>query len=115
MGMITTGLVLLASGVAIAQTGPDAPAFEVASIKQAAPMIGGRIMVRMGGDPSRVDYSNVTLKDVLARAYNLKRRQVHGPDWLDSERFDIVAKVPDGISEDKIPSCCRTCWRNASR
>jgi uncharacterized protein (TIGR03435 family) len=97
-------LAILAAGAALAQTAPDVPTFEVASIKQAAPMTGGRVMVKMGGDPSRVDYSNVTLKDVLARAYNLKRHQVRGPDWLDSERYDITAKVPDGVSKDKIPA-----------
>lgn len=95
-------LALLASG-AYAQTASDAPAFEVASIKPSAPMTGGRMMVKMGGDPGRVDYSNVSLRDVLARAYNLKRHQVQGPAWLDAARFDITAKVPDGVSRDKVP------------
>jgi uncharacterized protein (TIGR03435 family) len=97
-------LVFLAAVTSLAQNAPDTPAFEVASIKPAAPMTGGRLMVRMGGDPSRIDYSNVSLKDVIARAYNLKRFQVHGPAWLDTERFDITANVPDGVSRDKIPA-----------
>ena len=97
-----TGLCVLASLAAFSQGKP--PAFEVASIKQAAPQAAGRMMVRMGGDPGRVDYANVSLKDVLARAYNMKRFQVNGPSWLDSERYDITAKVPDGVKPEEIPA-----------
>jgi uncharacterized protein (TIGR03435 family) len=95
-------LFVLASCVASAQT--EKPAFEVASIKPAAPQQMGRMMVRMGSDPGRVDYANVSLKDVLARAYNVKRYQVSGPSWLDSERYDITAKVPDGVPKEQIPA-----------
>jgi uncharacterized protein (TIGR03435 family) len=95
-------LTLFAAGAAFAQSNP--PAFEVASIKQAAPQTMGRMMVRMGGDPGRVDYANVSLKDVLARAYDVKRYQIMGPSWLDSERYDITAKVPDGVPKEQIPA-----------
>ncbi len=80
------------------------PAFEVASVKPAAPQPQGRMMVRMGGDAGRVDYSNVSLKDVLARAYGVKRYQINGPGWLESERYDITAKVPDGVNPDQVPA-----------
>jgi len=90
---------------ALAQPAP--PAFEVASIKLSAPTTGNRIMVRMGGDPGRVNYTNVSLKDVLARAYDVKRYQISGPSWLDSERYDIVAKVPDGVPKEQIPAMLR--------
>lgn len=100
------GLGFLAAVVTFAQATP--PAFEVASIKAAAPQTQGRMMVRMGGDPGRVDYANVSLKDVLARAFEVKRFQVHGPAWLDSERYDITAKVPDGVKPDQIPAMLRT-------
>src|SRR5262249_21050048 len=29
---------------------------------------------------------------------------ITGPAWLDSERFDITAKVPDGVSKEQIPA-----------
>jgi len=50
-----------------------------------------------------VDYGNVSLKDVLATAYAVKRYQITGPSWLDSERYDITAKLPDGVSRDQVP------------
>ncbi len=100
--LVGAGLGLVAWCAAFGQTNP--PAFEVASIKAAAPQEQGRMMVRMGGDPGRVDYANVSLKDVLARAYNVKRFQISGPSWLDSERYDITAKVPDGVKPEQVPA-----------
>lgn len=95
-------LTLAVACAAYSQGNP--PAFEVASIKPAAPQTMGRMMVRMGGDAGRVDYANVSLKDVLARAYDVKRYQITGPSWLDSERYDITAKVPDGVPKEQIPA-----------
>jgi len=97
-----TGISLCALLTSAAFAQANAPAFEVASVKQAAPQTDGRIMVRMGGDPGRVDYANVALKAVLARAYNVKQHQITGPSWLD-DRYDITAKVPEGVPADKVP------------
>jgi uncharacterized protein (TIGR03435 family) len=58
--------------------------------------------VQMGGDPGMVDYRNVSLKSVIARAYEVKENQVSGPDWLDTERFDIVAKVPPNTPKGQV-------------
>jgi uncharacterized protein (TIGR03435 family) len=103
MKRILTGVSagVLAVSAAFAQSPPS---FEVASIKPAAPQEQGRVMVRMGGDPGRIDYANVALKAVLARAYGVKQYQVSGPSWIDTERFDITAKVPDGVPKEQIPA-----------
>jgi uncharacterized protein (TIGR03435 family) len=70
------------------------PAFEAASVKPSPPITGNNIRVKMGGDPGRVNYSNATLRMVLSRAYNVKMSQISGPDWINTERFEIVATVP---------------------
>jgi len=57
----------------------------------------------MNADGGMLRYSNVSLKDCIRNAYRVKDFQVQGPDWLDSTRFDIVAKLPDGSSQDQIP------------
>jgi uncharacterized protein (TIGR03435 family) len=80
--------------------------FEVASVKPAAPQAGGRVLIgRQGGpgtpDPTRITYTNTALKQFIAVAYNLKPYQLTGPDWLDTERFDIVAKVPAGATKEQ--------------
>ena len=53
------------------------------------------------GDPGRIDYSNVTLKMVLAQAYGVRGDQIQAPDWLNTERFDITAKLnPKATKEE---------------
>src|SRR5579859_7449858 len=86
---------------------PAAPSFEVASVKPAAPK-GEGIRIQMGADNGRINYSFVTLKNILARAYSLTEPQIVGPEWLGSDRYNIVAKIPDGVSKDKIPVMLQT-------
>jgi uncharacterized protein (TIGR03435 family) len=82
--------------------------FEVASIKTSAPLGNGRMMVGSRGgpgtnDPGRVNYSNANLRMLIVNAYGVKFNQVTGgPDWLDSERFDIVAKIPEGATKEQV-------------
>lgn len=90
MRSLATTMLLLAGSAAFAQN----PTFDVASIKPTAPQEMGRIMVRMGGDPGRIDWVNVSLRDVVRTAYGVKDYQVSGPDWMTSARFDIQAKYP---------------------
>src|SRR5437899_965036 len=85
---ILTTLVLLGGGVLGAQT------FEVASIKAAPAQEMNRIMVSMGGDPGRIDYKNVSLRDLVRDAYGVKDYQITAPDWMNSTRFDVQAKYP---------------------
>ena len=101
------GLLALAVCAASAQTPEASPTFDVASVKPAAPMIPGRMMVRMSGgpgtpDPGQLTYTNVAFKNLLMAAYNVKGYQISGPGWLDSERFDIVAKVPQGATKEQF-------------
>jgi hypothetical protein len=76
-----------------AQT-PAAPAFEVASVK---PNKTGDGRVMLGLQPGRFNATNVPLRMLLRQAFNVQDFQiVGGPDWLGSDRFDIIAKAPDG-------------------
>jgi uncharacterized protein (TIGR03435 family) len=82
--------------------------FEVASIKTSTPPAAGPIRLgQQGGpgssNPGRVTYSLSTIRDLIVDAYSVKRNQVSGgPKWLDSLRFDIVAKVPSGTTKDQV-------------
>jgi uncharacterized protein (TIGR03435 family) len=98
---------LFPAAALFAQVPGAAPAFEVASVKPAPPPTGGKFMVQMGGDPGMVDYKNVSLKSLIARAYEMKEYQVSGPDWLDSARFDILAKTPPNTPREQIPAMLR--------
>jgi uncharacterized protein (TIGR03435 family) len=46
----------------------------------------------------------VSLQNLLAQAYRVRNFQISGPGWLDSERFDIVAKLPEEAGEDQLPA-----------
>jgi len=105
---VCTGLALLTAGVVFSQTTAAPPAFDVASVKPAPPPTEGKFMVQMGGDPGMVDYKNVSLKTLVARAYEMKDHQVSGPDWLDSARFDVVAKIPPNTPPGQIPLMLQT-------
>jgi uncharacterized protein (TIGR03435 family) len=99
MRRFATALLLLAGSAAYAA---DGPTFEVASIKATAPQEMGRIMVRMGGSPGRIDWVNVSLRDMLRYAYDVKDYQIVGPDWLGSARFDVDAKYPPDTKREDI-------------
>ena len=96
-------LIIRCSGGAFGQPAAPRPEFEVASIKSAPPQAPGRVSTRMSADPGRLTYTNVSLSDVIGQAYRVQQNQISGPPWLDSERFDITAKIPAGVAKDQIP------------
>jgi uncharacterized protein (TIGR03435 family) len=101
------GLIILTACTAFGQAAADSPMFEAASVKPAEPQTGMGIRVMMRGgpgtpDPGQINYSNVSLKNVLTVAYGVKGYQINGPKWLDSERFDIVAKIAQGSTKEQF-------------
>ena len=96
-------LVIRGSGGAFGQPAAPRPEFEVASIKPAPPQAPGRVSTRMSADAGRLSYTNVSVSDVIAQAYRVQHNQISGPAWLDTERFDIAAKIPAGTAMDQIP------------
>lgn len=91
-----------------------AQTFEVATIKPAAPDRfranldpAAEAMIRFQGGPgtstpTRLTYSGVTLQMMLARAYGVTREQVSGPDWIDADRFDVAAVVPEDANAAQL-------------
>ncbi len=95
-------LIVFLSRGAFGQPTPP-PVFEVASIKPAPPQAPGRVSTRMSANRGRLNYTNVSLRDVIGQAYHLQHGQISGPSWLDTERFDIAGKIPAGAGMDQIP------------
>lgn len=95
--------------IALAGVSPlRAQSFEVASVRRAAsPPAGAGVRDSARGgpgtsDPGQVTYTNLRLKDLLLTAYGLKDYQISGPGWLDSERYDIAAKIPAGTNQEEF-------------
>jgi len=54
----------------------------------------------------------MSLKSLIVYAYQVKPYQVAGPDWLDQERFDVVAKYPAGASKADAPRMLQSLLEN---
>jgi uncharacterized protein (TIGR03435 family) len=74
-------------------------AFEVASIK---PNVSGSGHSSTNTSKGGVTMRNVSLKQCIEMAYDVKDYALSGPDWLGSEKFDIVAKPPSDTPEDQF-------------
>jgi len=97
-------LPLLVGGVAFTQ---GAPEFEVASVKLAAPQTGDGVFVGVRGgpgtqDPTRITYVNESFRNLVMEAYGVRAYQVSGPGWIDTQRYDIAAKVAEGANKDQV-------------
>ena len=104
--------VCAAVAVAGAQTAPRTPApplaFEVASIKPAEPLDAQRLMsgqqrITVNVDAARADFRDFSLAELIRAAYRVRLYQVSGPDWVTTTRFDVVAKLPEGVSAEQVP------------
>jgi uncharacterized protein (TIGR03435 family) len=54
-------------------------------------------------DGARVDMGFQSLADLIRIAYRVKPYQVQGTDWMSQQRFEIQGKIPEGVSQDKLP------------
>jgi uncharacterized protein (TIGR03435 family) len=88
-----------AACIANAQNAPIQPKFEVASVKR-ADQCGGRGSI----DPGSVALRGAPLKPVLMEAFKVKIDQIEGPSWLETDCFDISAKIPEGGARDQLPA-----------
>ena len=81
--------------------------FEVASVKPTAiddiKFRSGAVRLgsRVYGD--RAEYTYMTLRQLIADAYQVRSWQVVGPDWLTTGRFDVVCKMPAGSRKEDAP------------
>jgi uncharacterized protein (TIGR03435 family) len=89
------GALLVVTGNLLAQ---NAPSFEVASVKpNASGGLDAYWQLQPGG---RVVIRNLPLQTIISWAYQLERgdaRLIGLPDWIRTEKFDIVAKAPEGV------------------
>jgi uncharacterized protein (TIGR03435 family) len=111
------GGALAVAAAAFAQP-PAAPtatplAFEVASVKPAPPLdpaaiMSGKAHIGLSVDKARVDLGGMSLMALVCYAYKVKPYQIAGnPEWMsvgmNADRFDIIAKMPDGANQDQVP------------
>ena len=93
----------------------DSFTFEVASVKPSPPPDpNGRVFFGppRGGpgssDPGQITWTNAALRNILMTAYDVQTYLITAPDWLATERYDIVAKVPAGATKAQV----NVMWQN---
>jgi uncharacterized protein (TIGR03435 family) len=76
-----------------------APKFEVASVKPSIASSTSASGIRTGH--GRLDAHGVSVKRCIMGAYAVGPHQIFGgPDWLDSDRFEISAKADQPVDDD---------------
>jgi uncharacterized protein (TIGR03435 family) len=106
---IAIAISLFTTAIAAGQTpGPGAPlpAFEVASVK---PNESGDPGSRGQTGRGSATFTNMSARMLIVNAYNIRaERVVSGPGWLDSERFDVTARAPEGTADNQISLMMRS-------
>jgi len=118
IGPVLTGVVsgprLRAQPAAATFGKPSGPKFEVASVKPALDLrtaAGQHVGIKI--DAVRADIGYWSIRQLILRAYGLPSYQLSGPEWMNSLRFDIAAKFPEGATEDQLPEMLQ--WLLAER
>jgi len=83
------------------------PVFEAASVRRSQPP-SGPIPVGIDTEPGKLTAQNDTLKDLIRAAYGVREYQISGPEWLSSERYDIVAKAAEPASHAQLMQMLQT-------
>ena len=98
----------LASLSAFGQAANDLT-FEVASVRRTPPPEpNARVFFGppRGGpgtsSPGQITWTNAALRNILMTAYDVQTFLITAPDWLATERYDIVAKVPPDATKNQI-------------
>jgi uncharacterized protein (TIGR03435 family) len=102
--MSKSGLLFALVSTAFAQQ----PTFEVASIKPMDPNPSNPLFIGMNNDTGMVRYTNITLRDCIRGAYRIQDFQIIGPDWLEKNRYEIIARLPAGTPATQIPEMLQT-------
>jgi uncharacterized protein (TIGR03435 family) len=89
------------AAAAFGQTPAVRPEFEVASVKPSAALVDGQfsIGVHLDGAIFRCNY--FSMRNYIMMAYDVKDYQIVAPDWMATDHFDVVAKLPAGVTGEK--------------
>jgi uncharacterized protein (TIGR03435 family) len=103
MKSIALCLILPAALLAQAQIPvADRPAFEVASVKP-HPSTPGPFRSSSSFEPGGISFTNVNLKGCIRAAYGVQSNRIlGGPEWIASERYDIVAKAASAVPKARL-------------
>src|SRR5262245_28122673 len=98
------GIAALVSTVAVGQSAQTTSTFDGADVHvrshttNPTPFMTGGVL--RGG---RYDLRNATMLDMIRVAYGVDPDTIlGGPNWLERDRFDVIAKAPPATSPDTV-------------
>jgi uncharacterized protein (TIGR03435 family) len=98
----------LAGLIGTVMSAAQAQTFAAASIRPSA----GDVKFEHDGkteiSPGNVRMRDVTVATCIKWAYGVQDSQISGPEWLQSQHFDIVAKADEPVAEDQLKLMMRT-------
>lgn len=102
---VKVGILVLAAGPAFSQADAQ-PEFEVASVRLVKREAGAGFLVpSLRRNAGRIDYSNVTLGELVLRAYDLPDYRVVWPDRLREAvgtLYNVSAVIPAGATPSQL-------------
>ena len=98
----------VSTSVAIGQPSTTAPAFDVASVRPSLHTVGPDYNNQLTYSPAGITGKNVTIKRLVAEAYQLQMDQVLGPNWLDQNEYDIDAKTTGTATKEQLARMLRS-------
>jgi uncharacterized protein (TIGR03435 family) len=85
---------------AFAQSSETKPAFEVADV-HASPPTRNPYLRNFGLRGGRYEIRVATMVDLIKTAWDIDAERVlGGPNWLENDTFDVIAKVPAGTTQE---------------
>jgi len=103
---VTIGLAVMMGfmpeGVVFAQT------FAAASIRQSAESVQYEHDGKTETTPGNLTMRDVTVATCIKWAYGVQDSQIAGPEWLQSDHFDILAKADERVDDERLKAMMRT-------
>jgi uncharacterized protein (TIGR03435 family) len=78
------------------------PAFAVASIRPSAAEVKFEHDGSTETTPDTLHMQDVSVETCIKWAYGVQESQISGPDWIDSDKFDIIAKADGPATEPQM-------------
>lgn len=68
----------------------------------------GRLNIGVTIDSNHVRISKLSLSDLVRLAYQIKSYEYSGPAWMNTQRYDVQATLPDGAQRAQVPAMLQT-------
>jgi uncharacterized protein (TIGR03435 family) len=100
-------LLALPGSAALGQASTTTPSFAVTSVKPSGHVVGPDYNNQLTYSPNGIIGRNVTLRRLMAEAYQLQLNQVLGPGWLSQNEYDLDARTEEAATREQMAPMLR--------